>query len=180
MKSEKTVSGNYAQALFELTQDKADIRETILMDLSNFSEAINQIPNSLSFLMSPAIAKENKKKIVETLKGKILPITANFLFLLIDKNRLNLLADIRDEFQKLINKSKGIVVAEVYSAGEIDVNTLESLKRSLEKTLGHNERIQLESKIEPSLVGGVKVRVNDLVFDGSVKGRLEQLKQKLS
>ena len=179
MKSDKSASKNYAQALFELTDDKADIQEKILADLSNFSEALTQIPSSLDFFINPSITKENKKKTVETLKIKIAPMTLNFLFVLIDKNRINLIADIRNEFYKLINKSRGIVLAEVYSAGEVDVNTLEHLKRSLEKTLGHNEKIQLESKIEPSLVGGVKIRINDLVYDGSVKGRLENLKQKL-
>ena len=179
MKHERNIAKNYAKALFELVENNQELQQNVSQELSNIVIAINQINGGWDFFSTPSIPKENKKKLAETLKSKSLPITVNFLYLLIDKGRFNLLTDIQKELVKLINRASGTVVAEVYSASQIDVNTLDSLRSSLEASLGHNERVTLESKIEPALIGGLKVKINDLVYDGSVKERLENLKRRI-
>ena len=101
------------------------------------------------------------------------------MFLLIDNKRFNLIPEIQNQLSKLVNKSKKTIIAEIYSAVDIDGNTLEKLKQSIINTIGHNEKVEVESKIEHSLIGGIKVKINDLVYDGSIKGRLESLKQRM-
>ena len=179
MKEAKSIAKNYSEALHELTKNDLNSQQIILQELNSLITSINQINGAWKLFENPSISKEEKKKIVETLKQKLSQTTTNFLYLLIDKGRFNLLADIQKELVKLINRASGTVVAEVYSASQIDVNTLDSLRSTLEASLGHNERVTLESKIEPALIGGLKVKINDLVYDGSVKERLENLKRRI-
>jgi len=103
----------------------------------------------------------------------------NFLNLLIDKQRFNLISDIQNEFNKLVNKNKGLFVAEVSTASQISPDELEQIKRKLETLIGKNEKVSIDSKTDPNLIGGVVVKMNDLVYDGSIKGRLENMKRRL-
>ena len=177
MKQTENIARNYAQALLELASK--DTQDSVLNELKTLIEGISQIKEAWRFFENPGVSKENKKKIIESLKPKVSQTTFNFLNLLIDKNRFGILPDIQNQFNKLVNKSKGIVTAEVYSAIELDANTLEEIRHNLEKTLEQNEKVTVESNIEPSLIGGLKVKVNDLVYDGSIKGRLENLKRRI-
>ena len=99
--------------------------------------------------------------------------------MLIDNKRFALLSEIQNQFNKLVNKSKGLVVAEVSTATQISPNELEEIKRKLETLVGKNEKVSIESKTDPNLLGGVVVKMNDLVYDGSIKGRLEDMKRRL-
>ena len=175
MKQSQKISKNYAQALFELSHE-----ETFLYEIKTINESLDKVPNSWGFFNSPGISKDEKKELLKKLfSGRINEKILNFLFLLIDNKRFSLLPEIQNQFSKLVNKSRGTIVAEIYSTVDIDTNTLEKLKQSIANTIGHNEKVEVESSIEDSLIGGIKVKINDLVYDGSIKGRLEALKQKL-
>ena len=180
MKQFHQISKNYAQALLELANNNLQLQETFLAELKVINESMNKIKSSWEFFNSPGISKEEKKEVMKKLfSNKINEKILNLLFLLVDNKRFTLLSEIQNQFNKLVNKSKGTILAEVYSAVDIDTNTLEKLKQSIASTIGHNEKVEVESKIERSLIGGVKIKINDLVYDGSIKGRLENLKQKM-
>ena len=180
MKQSQKIAKNYAQALIELTKNNGQLQETFLTEIKIINESMDKIPNSWEFFNSPGISKDEKKGFIKKMfSGKINEKILNLLFLLIDNKRFNMLAEIQNQLNKLVNKSKGTVVAEIYSAVDIDSNTLEKLKQSIANTIGHNEKVEVESKIERSLIGGIKIKINDLVYDGSIKGRLEGLKQRL-
>ena len=180
MKQSQKIGKNYAQALIELTAGNLNLQETFLAEIKAVNESFDKIRNSWEFFNSPGISKDEKKGVIKKLfTGQINEKVLNLLFLLIDNKRFNILPEIQNQLNKLVNKSRGTVIAEVYSAVDIDTNTLEKLKQSIENTIGHNEKVEVESKIEHSLIGGIKVKINDLVYDGSIKGRLESLKQKM-
>lgn len=180
MKQSQKIAKNYAQALIELIVDDLNLQEALLLEIKTINESLGKIKNSWGFFNSPGISKDEKKEFLKKLfAGKINEKLLNLLFLLIDNKRFNILSEIQNQLSKLVNKSRGTVTAEVYSAVDIDTNTLEKLKQSIANTIGHNEKVEVESKIERSLIGGIKVKINDLVYDGSIKGRLESLKQKL-
>ena len=180
MKQSQKIAKNYAQALLELAGTQSSYKETVLSELKVINESLNKIKNSWKFFNSPGIAKDEKKEVIKKLfAGKINEKVLNLLFLLIDNKRFNVLSEIQNQLNKLVNKSRKIVIAEIYSAVDIDNNTLEKLKQSIANIIGHNEKVEVESKIEHSLIGGIKVKINDLVYDGSIKGRLEGLKQKM-
>ena len=180
MKQSQKIAKNYAQALIELTVGNLNLQEVVLSEIKTINESMDKIKNSWGFFNSPGISKDEKKELIKKIfTGKINEKLLNLLFLLIDNKRFNILSEIQNQLSKLVNKSKGTIVAEVYSAVDIDTNTLEKLKQSIANTIGHNEKVEVESKIEHSLIGGIKVKINDLVYDGSIKGRLENLKAKM-
>ena len=140
MKESKQIAKNYAQALYELTNE-----EIFLNEIKSVNECINQVKNIKQIFENPGIAKDEKKRIVETFQSGVSRTTMNFLYVLIDNKRFSLLPEIQNQLYKLVNQSKGIVLAEVYSAAKIDIDTLENLKQRLGKTFGQNKRITIES-----------------------------------
>lgn len=181
MKESKHIARNYAQALIELAGSDLALQEIFLSEIKTINESIFQIKNAKQIFENPAISKDEKKEIINKLfSQKVNQKILNFLFLLIDKQRFSLLPEIQDHLNKLVNKSRGIVIAEVSSASEIDPVTLENLRQRLESILGKKEKVTIESKIESDLIGGLKVKIEDLVYDGSIRGRLENLKRRLA
>ncbi len=179
-KPSKQVARNYAQALIELAGSNLRLQEEFLNEITVICESINKVKGTKEIFETPTISKDEKKVLIKKLfEGKINQKTFNFLLLLTDKQRLGILPEIQNQLTIIVNKNKGITIAEVSSASQLDSVSLESLKQKLEKVLGKNEKVTIESKIEPALIGGIVVKVNDLVYDGSVKGRLENLKRRL-
>lgn len=179
MKEDKQVAKNYAQALHEIAKGDLILEETFPGELKIIIESIFK-NNQDMFFKNPGISKKEKNDLLKKLfEGKINEKILNLLFLLIDKQRFSLLPDIQNYLNKSVNKTKGIVIAEVFSPQKLDSNTLENIRQRLENTLGGKEKVTIESKIEPALIGGIKVRVNDLIYDGSVRNRLDNLKRSL-
>jgi F-type H+-transporting ATPase subunit delta len=177
MANEIKTSKNYAQALIELAKDNASLKDTFFNEMKEINLAFNKVTNTKKTFESPAISKEEKKSIITKLfKGKINEMLFNFLNVLIENDRFFLLEEIQNQYLILLNKSKGIVKAEVFSAHELDSSATEALKKKLESLFGN---VEIESKIESGLIGGLKLKINDLVYDGSIKSRLEGLKRRL-
>lgn len=179
-KPSKHVSRNYAQALIELAGSDLRLQEEFLNEITAICESINKVKGAKEVFGTPTISKDEKKILIKKLfEGKINQKTFNFLLLLTDKQRLSILPEIQNQLTIIVNRNKGITIAEVSSASQLDSASLEALKQKLEKVLGKNEKVTIESRVEPALIGGIVVKVNDLVYDGSVKGRLENLKRRL-
>ena len=180
MKESKHIARNYAQALVELAGGDLNTQESFLFELKTINESMHKVSGANQLFENPGISKEEKKNLIKKIFSEKINITnLNFLLLLIDKQRFNILPEIQNELAKIVNKNKGIVIAEVNSASELDVNTIESLRQKLELQLQKNEKITIEQKIKPELIGGVVVKINDLVYDGSIRGRLENLKRRI-
>lgn len=181
MKYSTQIAKNYANALIELTSnDGTASQEKLLEEIKSVNELLSLEKNAKKIFENPGIPKEEKKILVKKLfDSKVSQITLNLLFLLIDKQRFNLLSSIQDELTKLVNSIKGIVVAEVYSAKELDNPRLDELKQVIKNTITTNKEVKIEAKIEPELIGGVKIKVNNQLYDGSIKGRLDGLKRRL-
>ena len=178
MQQDKKIARNYAQALIEAANKNLELQDTFISEIKILLESFKKVSNAKQVFNNPVISKEEKKKLIKRISGLTKQVT-NFLFLLIDNRRFNLLPEIHDQMVKIVNKEKGIAVAEVSSASELDNDTLNSIKQKLESVLGSKGTVTIDSTVDPSLIGGVKVKVNDLVYDGSIKGRLENLKHKL-
>lgn len=181
MKENKKTARNYAQALMELTGGDVNLQDTFLDEIKNINQLMSKDEPIRKIFENPGISKDEKKKIVETLKHNISAKIFNFLCVLIDKQRFNILSEIQDELNKLVNKAKGIVIAEVYSSQEIEESMVKTIVETLRRSVSTKDvkDIKVEQKIDHSLIGGLKVKINDLVFDGSIKGRLENIKRRL-
>lgn len=180
MKQFHQLAKRYAASLMETCANDVPLQETMLNELEVISDSFEKVGMAKKVFENPGITADEKKLILNKILGdKISRKLFNFLNLLIDKQRFNLISDIQNEFNKLVNKNKGLFVAEVSTASQISPDELEQIKRKLETLIGKNEKVSIDSKTDPNLIGGVVVKMNDLVYDGSIKGRLENMKRRL-
>lgn len=124
------------------------------------------------------ISKAEKRQVLEqVLEGQISRLTLNFLFLLLEKRRENILEAVAGEFARLANEVRDVVDVEVQVARALDEEEREALSRRLSEYIG--KRVHLIEVTAPELLGGVVARVGDLVMDSSVLTRLRRLEEQL-
>lgn len=180
MKQERKNAKIYAYALRAVCEENLALLETLLTEIKIINDIFDSVKETRQIFVSPAFSKEEKKELIKKLfSSKINQTTLNFLLLVIDNKRFNLLSDIQNELIKIVNNEKGIVTAELFSAYELDNSVLNELKLKLENMYQGNKKVTIEHKIEPDLIGGLKVKIDDLLFDGSIKGRLAELKRRI-
>ena len=161
----------YAKAIFELACEDDKLKE-YGADLAKVQQLYTQCPELKAYLCNPNIQPEEKKSLLrEVFEGGVQEMVLNFLLLLIDKRRMQVFEAINEIFIELSNEKLGIAVA--------DVTTVEQqeLREKLESVTG--EQISLREHRDPSLIGGVVVRIGDRRIDGSVKGRLAAMTAQL-
>lgn len=167
----------YAKAFFDLCNEKNLLKE-IKPEAENFLSIVKGSSEFRELLSSPVIFKSQKRRIFQALfKEKYSSYMLNFFDLIIDNRRESFLADIFRYFLELIRKDLGIKIVTLSSATEIDPSLLSAIKEQLAKVL--HKTIEIEGKIQPEIIGGFVVRIDNAQFDGSVSTSLKKLKQKL-
>ena len=137
---------------------------------------IYQNPESESLFTSNEVNDEDFVSVLKVAFTNLDDLNMNFLRLLKKKNRLNLLPSIASYFQEIVDDNAGIVRGEVIAAVSIE-NDLSEIESSLSKKL--NKKVILSSSIDQSIIGGIKIRIGDRLFDGTVKAKLNKLKEDL-
>lgn len=167
----------YAGALFGAARN-ADVIDKVESDIGLLAHSLQTMPRLQEALAHPLIPAARKKEIAtEVFGGKVQEITLHFLDLLIDKRREELVEDVEQEYVRLANEFRGVVPTLVTSAVPLSDDEKERLQRKLEKFTG--KKIELELREDKSLIGGLTVKIGDTVIDGSVKGYLASLREKL-
>ena len=151
----------------------------ILSDLRTFASALETSAELRIALESPSISAKQKRAIVEALLQKAdgSRTARNFLYLLIDHRRLNLLPEMMAALEEEIDRRTGRLRVSLESARELSSAQSEAIAAGLERAT--SKKVLLESTVNPDLIGGVRARVGSVVFDGSVAGRLEALERRL-
>lgn len=168
-------AGRYAGALLDTAIEK-DILEEIYKDMLFLKRTIDDSRDLQLFLKSPLIKKAVKISAMKEIFGdKIHELSMNLINLLSEKNREKLLHEITGAFELLHKAHHGIIDIDVESAFELDKDQLNDLKNELEKSTG--KHVDMHLTIDEDLIGGLKVRIDDTVIDGSVKHKLSQLKE---
>lgn len=168
-------AGRYASALLETALEN-DTLETIHEDMLFLQETIDNSRDLQLFLKSPLIKKAIKISAMDEIFGdKVSEMSKNLFHLLLEKNREKLLHDITRAFVTLHKFHHGIIDIDVESAFELDKSQINELKSKLEKSTG--KTVDLHISVKEELMGGLKVRIEDTVIDGSVKHKLSQLKE---
>jgi len=174
---ETRVARRYAAALFARAK-ALDVVDLVESDLGLITYSLDTIPRLADALHSPLIPAAKKREIVTHIfRDKIHELTLHYLYLLIDKRREALIRYTEPEFIRLANEARGIVVARLTMAVEPTEAELARLKEKLSAHTG--KRVELQLQIDPSIIGGVVVRIGDTVMDGSVAGFLAQLRERL-
>lgn len=173
----KTVAKRYAQALLQIAQEKEAI-DLYEKEINDFLASINADQHLNHIWFSERIMTGDKKQVVEQLfKNKLSPIIVNLLMVLVDKNRESFLPDIFAEYKKLADISRNIIDAQVRSAVALTDKDFNELVAKLSAMSGKNVRLQVV--VDPSLIGGLVVKIGDKVIDGSVVKRLAIMKKNL-
>ena len=170
------VAERYAQGLFELAweNDTVESKE----QAEGLLQTIRSTPELNVFLRAVKITKDEKKSFIESTFADALDIDMiHFIKLLIDKGRIYYLRDILEEFVRLANERLGIENAVVWSARPLKEADLKRLLEALEKKSG--KKVNLENRIDPELIAGIKVTVGSTVTDVTMKNRIESLKEEL-
>tara|TARA_B100000073_G_C23623527_1_gene529540 strand:- start:429 stop:968 length:540 start_codon:yes stop_codon:yes gene_type:complete len=164
----------YALALGEIASENDSFDHWA--NLLNDASLIYQNPESESLFTSNEVNDEDFVSVLKVAFTNLDDLNLNFLRLLKKKNRLNLLPSIASYFQEIVDDNAGIVRGEVIAAVSIE-NDLSEIESSLSKKL--NKKVILSSSIDQSIIGGIKIRIGDRLFDGTVKSKLNKLKEDL-
>jgi len=174
--SQRTVARRYARALYE-EADRLGAVDPIDEDVSLLRETLDASDELVRFFRSPVIPVSKKIDVVQSLFGeRTHELTTTFLVLLIRKDRENLVSSVVDEYQALRDEQRGIVEATVRTAHVLDETETAALEEALEQTTGKRVRLNIEQDVD--LIGGVVVRIGDRVFDGSVRNKLDTLRER--
>ena len=174
----EAVARRYASALADvaLEQIKAD---RVKADFRAFVEAFYTSSDLRNFLETPAIGGDQKHKVVEKLSEKESwdPAVRNFIYLIVDHRRTELLREIEQALGEEINVRLGIALARVTSAQQLSDAQKKELTAALERRTG--KRIEAQFQQDQSLLGGAVVQVGSTIFDGSVREQLNRLRGQL-
>lgn len=174
---DRKVASRYAEALL-LTALDHGVLDEVAESFAAVLEAVRGHQELRIFMDSPQVRTEEKKELIESVFGDgIEPVLKNFFYLLLDKNRIENTRDIGEVFAELYEEHKGVGHAHVVTA----VPLADDLAARLEKVLaGYTGRtIILDRKVDPGVIGGVRVTLGDKVLDGTVRTNLDLLAKSL-
>ncbi len=174
---EQRIVRRYAAALLAAAQ-KADIVDRVESDLGLVSYVFETTPKLMQSVSSPVLPARTKKSVIgEIFADKIHEITLNYIYLLIDKRREEAIPLTECEYLALANEARGIIKVQVISAVKLNDDEEARLTEKLKQITGKS--VVLEKRVDSDLIGGIKVQVGDNVIDGTIKGHLEELKNRL-
>jgi F-type H+-transporting ATPase subunit delta len=173
--SERTAG--YAAAIYELGSAEGDLAR-VEGELASIARAIDTSAELRSALTDPALPLDRKRAVIEDLLGsRTSRTTVTAIGMIAGLNRIGELGEIATRLSERSAASVGKKLAEVRSAVELDDATVQRLAAALEKQIG--AAVEVRTIIDPSIMGGIVTRVGDTVIDGSVRSRLDSLRQAL-
>nr|CRH07908.1 F1 sector of membrane-bound ATP synthase, delta subunit [Candidatus Magnetococcus massalia] len=173
---ESTIAKRYASALAELASEQ-NILDKVQDELSQFQAILNETPEFESMLVNPTTSREEQHQLLATVLEHAKPqtVTSNFLRLLVDKRRMNLLGQMVDNLQKILNEQAGRITVTVESAKALTNTHIQRLEKSLATVTG--KEVSLEVNENPELLGGLVIRMGSVMFDDSLRSQLHRLKE---
>ena len=172
------VNVGYARALFEMAQAE-DVANRVEEELFRLRELLKANPNLLQFLKDPNIKREGKRAALSDLfQGRVHALVLNALLTLADQDRLGRVLNVIEEFSTVATAARQTVTGEVTTAVELDAATMDRISAELSRVTGKN--VQLFQRVDPSILGGLIIKVGEQVIDGSLRRKLNELKDQLS
>lgn len=171
-----TAARRYAEAAFELAL-RDDALDAWRDDLALAAELIGD-PRVADIVGSPARPITERRALVDRLlEGRVRPAARNLVRLLTERGRVELLPAVSNEYRRLLNRHRGIVPAIVTSAAPLTKDETDAVRERVQQMSG--AAVELTTQVDPSLIGGLTIRIGDRLLDASVRGRLERLRDQL-
>ncbi len=172
----RTYARRYSQAVFDIARERNEL-DRWQSDLKKIA-TLGDDAELIALLENPKVHFEDKAKLLAKGLGDIDPLALNLVYLLVSRGRFSMVADIADEYQRLLDSYRGIERAEVTTTIELD----DEDKRKLEERLGAvvGKKVVVKPSVDPSVLGGIVARVGGKLLDGSTRSKLMALKKALA
>ena len=175
--SERGAARRYARALLDVAVQQGD-PEAVRRELREATTLLAAQTELRSALLHPALPAERRTKLVDAVwGGRATKLTARLMALLAERGRIGLLGAIEESFGALWNAHRGAVAAEAVSAVPLEVDQTRALVETLRGATG--KEVELQSTTDPALLGGLVVKMAGRTYDGSVRGRLKAMRERL-
>ncbi len=171
------IASVYARSLFEVAKEQNKL-DQVREQLGEFADALNETRELQVFFFSPYFSTPEKKDGLEKAVSGTEPILTNFLELLIEKHRMPAVFRIRRYYDGLWEQENKVLPVQISTATELDDKIVKQIGDRIGEQTG--QKIELSSKVEPDILGGIVVRVGNSVLDASVRNRLEQLRKQVA
>jgi ATP synthase F1 delta subunit len=167
----------YARSLFEVAQEN-DKLEEIHDELDSFTDELSENRDLQVFFFSPYFSSQEKKDGIDKVLEDADEHFVRFLELLAERHRLPVLFRIRQRFDALWAEEQNLLPVEITSAVELDEKIASQIGETIEEQTGQN--VELSSSVDPEVLGGLVIRVGNMVLDSSVRARLERLRKEVA
>ncbi len=168
----------YAKAIFTVGQERGKFEEYNDV-LAGVAGLYVSNPEVVDALTNPLYPLDIREKVMAGMidSMEVDSVMGNFLNLLVEKKRAEILPEIAEEYKTMVDEEKNISHGSVISAVELSDELRENVRTTLEKLTG--KRVELTTSVDPSIIGGIIAKVGDLVLDGSIKTQLAGLKDSI-
>jgi F-type H+-transporting ATPase subunit delta len=166
----------YAEALLEAAKDEKRL-DRVRKDFDEFAAALEGSEELQRFLQNPQIESETKRQALEDLLAKSDELFLNLVRVLVDKNRIAELDQVHEEWGRLLAREERVLELELTTAVELSDKEAARVVKQIEETSGRS--VVATRTVDPDLIGGLVVQAGSRRLDASVRGRLEQLREKL-
>ena len=167
----------YARSLFEVAKDQ-DKLDVVRDQLGAFTDALSETRELQVFFFSPYFSTQEKEDGLERAVSDADPVVLNFLKLLISKHRMPVIFRIRARLDRMWEDENRLLPVEITSAVELDETIVRQLGDRITEQTGR--KVELSSRVEPDILGGIVVQVGNSVLDASIRNRLEQLRRQVA
>jgi len=167
----------YSRSLFEVAREQGDL-DRVHDELGEFAEALDDSSDLRVFFFSPYFSSQEKKEGISKLIEGADENFVRFLEMLAERHRMPAIFRIRRSFDDLWRKENKLLPVTVTSAIDLDPELVEGIGRRIEEQTG--QRVELSSKVDPDVLGGLVLQVGNMVLDASVRNRLEQLRKSVA
>ena len=167
----------YARSLFEVA-DEQDVLDKVHDQLEQFADALDRDRDLATFFFSPYFSTSEKKDALGRAVTGAEPAFMNFLEALVERHRMPAIFRIRARFDELWREAHRLLPVEVTSAVELDGSIVKKIGAQIREQTG--KEVDLSSRVDPAILGGVVLRVGNFVLDASIKNRLNQLRKQVA
>jgi F-type H+-transporting ATPase subunit delta len=174
------IAGRYARAFAEVAAERKMDAEKTIQELEQLSALFQQSHELHNVFLNPAVPHNQKIKLLDAIIKKMNgnAMLRNFMAVLIDHRRIGQIAEIAREFREQMDERMGIAEAQINSARELSAGEKKVLESQLAGVTG--KQIRAHYAEDPALLGGVVVRIGSTIYDGSVRGRLQKMKEEIT
>ncbi|PLT35867.1 F0F1 ATP synthase subunit delta [Bacillus sp. V5-8f] len=175
--SDISVAKRYAVALFQIAKEQ-NLLDSFEQDLRTVREVFVNNKQFLAMLQHPKVTAASKKKFVDEAFEGLSTQVKNTLLLMVERHRSDVISQMAVDFIELANEERSVAEASVYSVRPLTETEREAVSSAFAAKIG-KKTLRIENIVDRSVLGGIKLRIGNRIYDGSVKGKLERLEKEL-